>query len=50
MPSSDRSAIIVQIEIADVGATVERFEGIGEDVDARRSPISANDADSGAAD
>jgi len=45
LPSSD----------ADVGATVERFEAIGEDVDARRSAISASHkwslyADSGAAD
>ena len=45
MPSSDAN---------DVGATVERFEAIGEDVDAGRSAISAShnwvaDAD-GAAD
>ena len=45
MPSSD----------ADVGATVERFEAIAEDVDARRSPTIAShnwspDADSGGAD
>ena len=45
MPSSE----------ANVGATVGRFEAIGEDVDARRSPISANldwvaDADSGGPD
>ncbi len=41
MPSSD----------ANVDATVERFEAIGEDVDARRSAISANlDWVAGAAD
>ena len=44
LPSSD----------ANVGATFERFEAIGEDVDANRSPVSASlywvaDADAGAA-